>query len=80
MIKFVKISNSKSKGYWYYPENNNVPGMIEVNEKTGEVNVVVESTLDQELGYPIYANKARACVKRLFDSGKMPDEESLVWY
>ena len=80
MIKFVKISNSKSKGYWYYPENNNVPGMIEVNEKTGDVNVVVESTLDQELGYPIYANKARTYVKRLFDSGKMPDEESLVWY
>ena len=80
MIKFVKISNSKSKGYWYYPENNNVPGMIEVNEKTGDVNVVVESTLDQELGNPIYANKARTYVKRMFDSGKMPDEESLVWY
>ena len=80
MIKFVKISNSKSKGYWYYPENNNAPGIIEINEKTGDVNVIVESTLDQELGYPIYANKAKAYVKRLFDSGKIPDEESLVWY
>lgn len=80
MIKFVKISNSKSKGYWYYPENNNTPGMIEINEKTGDVNVIVESALDQELGYPIYTNKARAYVKSLFDSGKIPDEESLVWY
>jgi len=80
MIKFVKIFNSKSNGYWYYPEDNNVPGMIEINEKTGDVDVVVESTLDQELGYPIYANKAKSYVKRLFDSGDMPDEEYLVWY
>jgi len=80
MIKFVKIFNSKITGYWYFPENNKAPGMIEINTKTGEVDVVVESILDQELGYPIYANKARAYVKRLFDSGKMPDEESLVWY
>ena len=50
MIKFVKIFNSKSTGYWYYPENNTAPGMIEINEKTGNVDVVVESTLDQELG------------------------------
>lgn len=80
MIKFVKIFNSKSTGYWYYPENNNTPGMIEINEKTGDVEVVIESTLDQELGYPIYANKAKGYVKRLFDSGEMPDEELLVWY
>lgn len=80
MIKFVKIINSQSTGYWYYPENNKAPGMIEINEETGNVDVAVESTLDQELGYPIYANKAKAYVKRLFDSGELPDEESLVWY
>ena len=54
--------------------------MIEINKKTGDVEVVVESTLDQELGYPIYANKAKGYIKRLFDSGEMPDEELLVWY
>lgn len=80
MIRFVKIFNSKSTGYWYYPENNQFPGMVEINTQTGDVDVVVESTLDQELGYPIYANKAKAYVKRLFDSGEMPEEESLIWY
>lgn len=80
MIRFVKIFNSKSTGYWYYPENNQLPGMVEINTQTGDVDVVVESTLDQELGYPIYANKAKAYVKRLFDSGEMPEEESLIWY
>lgn len=80
MIKFVKIFNSKITGYWYFPENNKAPGMIEINTKTGEVDVVVESILDQELGYPIYANKAKSYVKSLFDSGDMPDEEYLVWY
>lgn len=80
MIRFVKIFNSKSTGYWYYPENNRIPGMVEINTQTGDVDVVVESTLDQELGYPIYANKAKAYVKRLFDSGEMPEEESLIWY
>lgn len=80
MIKFVKIFNSKITGYWYFPENNKAPGIIEINTKTGDVDVVVESILDQELGYPIYANKAKSYVKRLFDSGDMPDEEYLVWY
>ena len=80
MIKFVKIFNSKITGYWYFPENNKAPGMIEINTKTGDVDVVVESILDQELEYPIYANKAKSYVKRLFDSGEMPDEENLVWY
>lgn len=80
MIRFVKIINSKINGYWYFPENNKAPGMIEINTKTGDVDVVVESTLDQELGYPIYANKAKSYVKRLFNSGEMPDEEILVWY
>lgn len=80
MIRFVKIFNSKNTGYWYYPENNEIPGIVEINTQTGDVDVVVESTLDQELGYPIYANKAKAYVKRLFDSGEMPEEESLIWY
>lgn len=80
MIRFVKIFNSKITGYWYFPENKKAPGMIEINTKTGDVDVVIESTLDQELGYPIYANKAKSYVKRIFDSGEMPDEEDLVWY
>ena len=80
MIKFVKIFNSKITGYWYFPENNKAPGLIEISTKTGDVDVVIESTLDQELGYLIYANKAKSYVKRLFDSGEMPDEENLVWY
>ena len=42
MIKFVKIFNSKITGYWYFPENNKAPGMIEINTKTGDVEVVVE--------------------------------------
>ncbi|MDU6572603.1 MAG: hypothetical protein E6510_00105 [Gemella haemolysans] len=80
MIRFVKIFNSKITGYWYFPENNKAPGMIEINTKTGDVDIVIESILDQELEYPIYANKAKSYVKRLFDSGDMPDEENLVWY
>ena len=78
-LKLNKI-NDNVVIYDYYPENNKAPGMIEANTKTGKVDVVVESFLDQELGYPIYANKAKAYVKRLVDSGKFPDEESLVWY
>ena len=41
MIKFVKIFNSKITGYWYFPENNKAPGMIEINTKTGDVEVVL---------------------------------------
>lgn len=63
MIRFVKIFNSKITGYLYFPENKKAPEMIEINTKTGDVDVVVESTLDQELGYPIYANKAKSYVK-----------------
>ena len=78
MFKLIKIFNSKSKGYWYIPENRD-PGMIEIDERTGEVTVVIESNYDKELGYPYYANKARGAVKQMLDRGELPNEKSFAW-
>lgn len=78
MLKLIKIFNSKSKGYWYIPENRD-PGMIEIDERTGEVTVVIESNYDKELGYPYYANKARGAVKQMLDKGELPNEKSFAW-
>ncbi|TWS95314.1 MULTISPECIES: hypothetical protein [unclassified Streptococcus] len=78
MLRLIKIFNSNSKGYWYIPENK-APGMVEIDEKTGEVVVAIESTYDTELGYPYFANKARGVVKQMWDSGELPDEKFLAW-
>ena len=52
MLKLIKIFNSSILGYWYIPENRD-PGMIEIDEQTGEVTVAIESNYDKELGAPI---------------------------
>lgn len=79
MLKLIKIFNSSRKGYWYIPENRD-PGMIEIDESTGEVTIVIESSYDKELGYPYYANRARGSVKQMWEKDEMPDEKLLVWY
>ncbi|CIN45153.1 Uncharacterised protein [Streptococcus pneumoniae] len=53
--------------------------MIEIDECTGEVTVVIESNYDKELGYPYYANKARGAVKQMWDRGELPSEKSFAW-
>ena len=35
MIRLIKIFNSSILGYWYIPENRD-PGLIEIDEQTGE--------------------------------------------
>ena len=79
MLKLIKIFNSSILGYWYIPENRD-PGLIEIDEQTGEVTVVIESNYDKELGYPYYANKARGAVKQMLDKGKLLSEKSLTWW
>ena len=64
MLKLIKIFNSSILGYWYIPENRD-PGMIEIDEQTGEVTVAIESNYDKELEAPYYANKARGAVKQM---------------
>ncbi|HEL1603159.1 TPA: hypothetical protein TXL59_001473 [Streptococcus suis] len=78
MLKLIKIFNSNSKGYWYIPENRD-PGMIEIDEKTGEVTVAIESSYDKELGYPYFANKAKGIVKQMWDRQELPDEKFFAW-
>lgn len=78
MIKLEKIKNSSSQGYFYHPENTDDVGMIEI--KGSNVEIVVQSNRDKELGVPYYANKARAEVLRLLKSGNLVDSKILAWY
>ncbi|MGT2926871.1 hypothetical protein [Streptococcus cuniculipharyngis] len=79
MILLEKIQNSKSVGYFYTPENYPGPGMIEIDTKTGEVEIVELSAYDKKDDYPYFANKARGIVKRLWDSGEMPDKKFVAY-
>ena len=79
MLKLIKILNYSILGYWYIPENRD-PGMIEIDERNGEVTVVIEQNYDKELGYPYYANKARGAVKQMLDKGELLSEKSLTWW
>ena len=78
MLKLIKILNSTILGYWYIPENKD-PGLIEINKKTGEVIISIESNYDKELGYPYYANKARGEVKKMLDEGNLVVEKTINW-
>ena len=78
MLKLIKNFNSKSKGYWYIPDNRD-PGMIEIDEVSGAVRIVFESTYNKELSYPYFANKACGFVKQMLDQGKLPDEKFFAW-
>lgn len=78
MLKLIKILNSTILGYWYIPENKD-PGLIEINKKTGEVIISIESNYDKELGYPYYANKARCEVKKMLDEGSLVTERTINW-
>lgn len=78
MIKLEKIKHSKSKGYFYHPENKEDVGMIEIIGN--DAVIVVEANRDKELGVPYYANKARAEVLRLMKSGDLVDSKILAWY
>nr|BAM94868.1 hypothetical protein [Streptococcus suis] len=79
MILLEKISNSKSVGYFYTPENYPGPGMIEINTQTGEVEFVELSAYDKQDGYPYFANKARGIVKQLWNIGEMPDVKFVAY-
>ncbi|HEL1585392.1 TPA: hypothetical protein TXJ06_002192 [Streptococcus suis] len=79
MILLEKIHNSNSVGYFYTPENYPGPGMIEIDTQTGEVEVVELSAFDKQDDYPYFANKARGIVKRLWDSGEMPDRKFVAY-
>ena len=79
MLKLIKIFNSDILGYWYIPENGD-PGMIEINEQTGEVIISIESNYDTELGCPYYANKARVAVKQMLDRGELLSEKYFTWW
>lgn len=78
MLKLIKILNSTILGYWYIPENKD-SGLIEINKKTGEVIISIESNYDKELGYPYYANKARGEVKKMLDEGSLVTERTINW-
>ncbi|WP_233340679.1 hypothetical protein [Streptococcus sp. 121] len=78
MLKLIKVFNSNTNGYWYIPENRD-PGLIEIDEVTGEVTIALESSYDQELGYPYFASIARGKVKQMWDQQDLPDEKFFAW-
>lgn len=78
MIELLKIKNSTSKGYFYLPEGKQGPGIIEITD--GEVIVAELSSYEKELGAPYYANKAKAEVMRLLETGNLVDRKILAWY
>ena len=80
MLKLIKIFNFQYFRIFGIFRKNRDPGLIEIDERTGEVTVAIESNYDKELGAPYYANKARGAVKRMWDSGELPSEKSFTWW
>lgn len=79
MILLQKIKNSKSTGYFYYPNDTKGPGMIEIDTDTGDVYVKELSLFDKENDSIYFANKAKATVKKMWDSNDLPEEKFIAW-
>ena len=81
MLRVVKVmeSNNGSVRYRYYAEQDNRPGLVELDMSTGEVEVIEQTPYEQDRDYPYYTNKAKGLVHRMWRENKFEVEKSLVW-
>lgn len=79
MLKLVKVPESDTDRilYRYYPEYYEGYGIIEIYGD--EVKVTELADYDKELGVPYYANRARAAVLRMLETGKLEDSKFFAW-
>lgn len=78
MIRLEKTENPETLGYFYYPEDTDDVGLIEI--KGDEVVITIQANRDKSLGVPYYGNKARAEVLRLLEARTLVNSKILVWY
>ena len=81
MLRVVKVMESDNGRvrYLYYAEQDNRPGLVELDMSTGEVEVIEQTPYEQDGDYPYYTNKAKGLVHRMWRENNFEVEKSLVW-
>ena len=73
-LKLRKIENTVNIRYYYYPNDTKIPGIVELKEN-GDVSIIKLSKYDIEND----ANKAKAALRKMWESNNFPEEHFLAW-
>ena len=76
-LKLRKIENTVNIRY-YYPNDTKIPGIVELKEN-GDVSIIKLSKYDIENDSLYLANKAKAALRKMWESNNFPEEHFLAW-
>jgi hypothetical protein len=77
-LKLRKIENTVNIRYYYYPIDTQIPGIVELKEN-GDVYIIKLSKYDIENDGLYLANKAKAELRKMWESNNFPEEHFLAW-
>lgn len=79
-LKLRKIENIVNIRYYYYyyPIDTKIPGIVELKEN-GDVSIIKLSKYDIENDNLYLANKAKAELRKMWESNNFPEEHFLAW-
>lgn len=81
-LKLRKIENTVNIRYYYYyyyyPNDTKIPGIVELKEN-GDVSIIKLSKYDIENDDLYLANKAKAALRKMWESNNFPEEHFLAW-
>ena len=78
-LKLIKIENTDNiRYYYYYPNDTKIPGIVELKEN-GDVSIIKLSKYDIENDSLYLANKAKAALRKMWESNNFPEEHFLAW-
>lgn len=78
-LKLRKIENIVNiRYYYYYPIDTKIPGIVELKEN-GDVSIIKLSKYDIENDNLYLANKAKAELRKMWESNNFPEEHFLAW-
>ena len=77
-MKLRKIENTVNIRYYYYPIDTQIPGIVELKEN-GDVYIIKLSKYDIENDGLYLANKAKAELRKMWESNNFPEEHFLAW-
>lgn len=78
-LKLRKIENIVNISYYYYyPNDTKILGIVELKEN-GDVSIIKLSKYDIENDNLYLANKAKAALRKMWESNNFPEEHFLAW-
>lgn len=78
MLRYVLDRIDHEVAYYkYYPEHDEIPGVVSVNKKNGEATIVMLAPQDKSR---IYAFKLMRRLEQFFRQGRYETDGIVAWY